>query len=280
MSPAIDPRTASALIDLDAFVANIETLRAHVAPTAVMVVVKADAYGHGMIECARVAREAGADWLGVATPEEALALREAGDRGHLLAWLYGPDADLAPLVARQRATATAWLTDYADPATRGERPTAAQQQTAATAFDAFRAANTDVGSAIRLRNQTLLERSTQLIWATLAVLVVLAAVGLLLVLAPVAAALIQVGVSRSREYEADAAGAAMTGDPLGLASALRRLESGTRARPLRPEPDLQTTSALMIANPFRPEGMARLFSTHPPMAERVARLERMAGYRR
>lgn len=99
MSPAIDPRTASALIDLDAFVTNIETLRAHVAPAAVMVVVKADAYGHGMIECARVAREAGADWLGVATPEEALALRGAGDRGRLLAWLYGPETDLAPLVA-------------------------------------------------------------------------------------------------------------------------------------------------------------------------------------
>ena len=99
MSPAIDPRTASALIDLDAFVTNIETLRAHVAPAAVMVVVKADAYGHGMIECARVAREAGADWLGVATPEEALVLRGAGDRGRLLAWLYGPEAELAPLVA-------------------------------------------------------------------------------------------------------------------------------------------------------------------------------------
>jgi alanine racemase len=99
MSPAIDPRTASALIDLDAFVANIETLRAHVAPAAVMVVVKADAYGHGMVECARVAREAGADWLGVATPEEALALRAAGDRGRLLAWLYGPETDLAPLLA-------------------------------------------------------------------------------------------------------------------------------------------------------------------------------------
>ena len=99
MSSAIDPRTASALIDLDAFVANIETLRAHVAPAAVMVVVKADAYGHGMIECARVAREAGADWLGGATPEEALVLRGAGDRGRLLAWLYGPEAELAPLVA-------------------------------------------------------------------------------------------------------------------------------------------------------------------------------------
>ena len=99
MSPYLDPRTASAVIDLDAFATNIETLRTHVAPTAVMVVVKADAYGHGMVECARVAREAGAEWLGVATPEEALALRGAGDRGRLLVWLYGPDTDLGPLVA-------------------------------------------------------------------------------------------------------------------------------------------------------------------------------------
>jgi alanine racemase len=99
VSPYVDPATASAVIDLDAFATNIETLRRHVAPAAVMVVVKAEAYGHGMIECARVAREAGAEWLGVATPEEALALREAGDTGRVLAWLYGPDTDLAPLVA-------------------------------------------------------------------------------------------------------------------------------------------------------------------------------------
>jgi alanine racemase len=64
-----------------------------------VVVVKADGYGHGMLECAREARVAGAVWLGVATPAEALKLREAGDVGPVLAWLYGVEEDLAPLVA-------------------------------------------------------------------------------------------------------------------------------------------------------------------------------------
>ncbi|HEU5485820.1 MAG TPA: alanine racemase, partial [Microlunatus sp.] len=124
MSPSIDPDTASAVIDLDAFVANIETLRAHVAPTAVMVVVKADAYGHGMIECARVAREAGAEWLGVATPEEALALRAAGDSGRVLVWLYGPHTDLTPVVSEQldiSAQSTEQITRIAAAAGRAER---------------------------------------------------------------------------------------------------------------------------------------------------------------
>jgi alanine racemase len=95
----IDPATASAEIDLDALVANLGVLEQHVAPAQVMLVVKAEGYGHGMVECARAARAAGTPWVGVATPAEALVLRESGDEGRLLAWLYGPEEDLSPLVA-------------------------------------------------------------------------------------------------------------------------------------------------------------------------------------
>jgi heat shock protein HtpX len=99
--------------------------------------------------------------------------------------------------------------------------------------------------------------------------------GLLGVLvAPLAAMLVQMSISRTREYLADEAAAHYTGDPLALARALRKIEAWSQRIPM--ETGSPATAHLFIHNPFSAEGMASLFSTHPPTAQRVARLEAMA----
>jgi alanine racemase len=87
-----------AVVDLDAFGANIAALMACAPSAQLMTVVKANAYGHGAVPMARAARAAGSPWLGVATIEEALALRSSGDRGPLLCWLSSPGADFASAI--------------------------------------------------------------------------------------------------------------------------------------------------------------------------------------
>ncbi|MGQ4387593.1 alanine racemase [Streptomyces sp. SAS_270] len=113
------PLRARAEIDLAALRANVRSLRAQAPGAALMAVVKSDAYGHGAIPCARAAVEAGAGWLGTATPQEALALREAGLPGRIMCWLWTPggpwreaveadiDVSLSGLWALREATAAA-----------------------------------------------------------------------------------------------------------------------------------------------------------------------------
>jgi heat shock protein HtpX len=99
----------------------------------------------------------------------------------------------------------------------------------------------------------------------------------MIIVAPLAAMLIQMAVSRSREYMADATGAKVTGDPLALASALRKLHMGAQNIPLQVSDATATSTAhLFIVNPLSGSGLAHLFSTHPAMEERIARLEAMA----
>lgn len=97
----------------------------------------------------------------------------------------------------------------------------------------------------------------------------------MIILAPIAALLIQMAISRSREYGADDTGAHIVGDPLALASALEKLEMGSQRMPLDVNP---AASHLFIVNPLNGRALANLFSTHPPIPERVKRLRQMAGY--
>ena len=99
----------------------------------------------------------------------------------------------------------------------------------------------------------------------------------MMIVAPIAAMLIQMAVSRSREYGADVGGAKVTGDPLALASALRKLHMGAQNIPLQTsQATASATAHMFIVNPLTGGGLATLFSTHPPMEERIARLEAMA----
>jgi heat shock protein HtpX len=99
----------------------------------------------------------------------------------------------------------------------------------------------------------------------------------MMIVAPLAAMLIQMAVSRSREYMADEGGAKVSGDPLALASALRKLEMGAQNIPLQvSDATANSTAHMFIVNPLTVGGLAKLFSTHPPMEERIARLEAMA----
>ncbi len=96
----------------------------------------------------------------------------------------------------------------------------------------------------------------------------------MMIVAPIAAMLVQMAISRTREYEADAGGAKIAGSPLGLANALLKLERGNQVIPMEdPKP---ATAHMFIVNPLHGGGLMNLFSTHPPIAERVKRLQEMA----
>ncbi|MBI2764373.1 MAG: zinc metalloprotease HtpX [Chloroflexi bacterium] len=96
-----------------------------------------------------------------------------------------------------------------------------------------------------------------------------------IIVAPIAASMIQLGISRQREYAADKTGAEVTHDPLALASALEKLEKGVAMRPMQDTPVQEAVSALYIVKPFKGQGVSNLFSTHPPLEDRIRRLKNM-----
>ena len=94
------------------------------------------------------------------------------------------------------------------------------------------------------------------------------------IIAPIAALVIQMAISRAREYHADETGAKMLGEPLALASALRKLTMGVQRNPTQTNP---TTAHLFIVSPLSGKSLLTVFSTHPPLEERIKRLEKMAA---
>jgi len=99
---------------------------------------------------------------------------------------------------------------------------------------------------------------------------------LMFIFAPMAAGILQMALSRTREYAADRSGAEYTHDPRALASALSKLQSGVAMRPMEQNAGAQALSSLYIVHPFNSGGLSNLFSTHPPLEERIKRLEEMA----
>lgn len=113
---------AELIVDLDQYRANLTALRKHAPDAQQMAVVKANAYGHGMLPIARAAREANVEWLGVATPDEAFALRAAGDRGPLLCWLAVPGAPFADLIRAGVEVTASGVAQLEAIAAAGDRP--------------------------------------------------------------------------------------------------------------------------------------------------------------
>lgn len=102
----------------------------------------------------------------------------------------------------------------------------------------------------------------------------------LAIVTPLIAAVIQMAISRSREFAADAEGARISRDPMSLANALRKISMGVEYAPMAPTPGHEATAHMFIASPFSSRDVIKLLSTHPPVEERIARLEALAGVRR